>query len=88
MIEDELYCKNSRNNLCLDVAKILWLTRSFQLQVLLFPEGTDLTERTKAKSEAFAKKNDLNCYNYVLHPRTTGFTYLVEKLRLSEYILI
>ncbi|XP_075451558.1 lysocardiolipin acyltransferase 1 isoform X2 [Ascaphus truei] len=51
------------------------------LQLLIFPEGTDLTENTKARSNAFAEKNGLEKYDYVLHPRTTGFTFVVDRLR-------
>ncbi|XP_060101410.1 lysocardiolipin acyltransferase 1 [Heteronotia binoei] len=51
------------------------------LQLLIFPEGTDLTENTKARSNEFAEKNGLQKYEYVLHPRTTGFTFIVERLR-------
>ena len=53
-------------------------------QIVLFPEGTNLTPKTKAKSDSFAKENNLKPYNHVLHPRTTGFSYIVEKLRESE----
>ena len=52
----------------------------FPLQILLYPEGTDFQGVGKAKSDAFAKANDLLEYNYVLHPRTTGFSYLVNHL--------
>ncbi|XP_044145380.1 lysocardiolipin acyltransferase 1 isoform X1 [Bufo gargarizans] len=51
------------------------------LQLLIFPEGTDLTENTKARSHEFAEKNALEKYEYVLHPRTTGFTFIVHRLR-------
>ncbi|XP_027706324.1 lysocardiolipin acyltransferase 1 [Vombatus ursinus] len=51
------------------------------LQLLIFPEGTDLTENSKAKSNEFAEKNGLEKYEYVLHPRTTGFTFVVECLK-------
>ena len=56
----------------------------FVFQVLLFPEGTDLTARTRARSDEFAKKNGLPSYEYCLHPRTTGFTYLASLMRQSE----
>ncbi|XP_078604244.1 lysocardiolipin acyltransferase 1-like isoform X2 [Branchiostoma floridae x Branchiostoma japonicum] len=49
-------------------------------QLLLFPEGTDFTERTRQRSDAYAEKNDLPKYDYVLHPRTKGFVYIAEKL--------
>ncbi|XP_012507853.1 PREDICTED: lysocardiolipin acyltransferase 1 [Propithecus coquereli] len=51
------------------------------LQLLIFPEGTDLTENSKARSNDFAEKNGLQKYEYVLHPRTTGFTFVVDQLR-------
>ena len=51
------------------------------LQLLLFPEGTNLEEGSKIKSDSFAEKNNLPCYDYVLHPRVRGFTYCIEKLR-------
>lgn len=52
-------------------------------QVVLFPEGTNLTPDTKAKSDAFASENNLPSYKHLLHPRTTGFSCLVEKMRAS-----
>uniref|UniRef100_A0A3P9I2U8 Lysocardiolipin acyltransferase 1 n=2 Tax=Oryzias latipes TaxID=8090 RepID=A0A3P9I2U8_ORYLA len=54
------------------------------LQLLLFPEGTDLTENTKTKSDAFAEKNKLPKLEYVLHPRSTGFTFIVDKLQKGD----
>lgn len=51
------------------------------LQLLIFPEGTDLTENSKARSNDFAEKNGLQKYEYVLQPRTTGFTFVVDRLR-------
>ncbi|XP_034515585.1 lysocardiolipin acyltransferase 1 isoform X4 [Ailuropoda melanoleuca] len=38
-------------------------------------------ENSKARSNDFAEKNGLQKYEYVLHPRTTGFTFVVERLR-------
>ncbi|XP_064411482.1 lysocardiolipin acyltransferase 1 isoform X1 [Latimeria chalumnae] len=54
------------------------------LQLLIFPEGTDLTENTKARSDKFAEQNGLQKYEYVLHPRTTGFTFIVECLKRGD----
>lgn len=47
-------------------------------QILLFPEGTNLTSESRAKSNIFAEKNNLRKYNNVLHPRTAGFVHLVH----------
>ncbi|VDL82346.1 unnamed protein product [Nippostrongylus brasiliensis] len=55
-------------------------------QLLLFPEGTDRGVRAAAQSEAFAKKNGLCVYDYVLHPRITGFNYLLNLMRQQNYI--
>jgi len=46
-----------------------------------------LTKDTKERSHAYAKKYDLDCYEYVLHPRTTGVTYLIDYMRNSEYAI-
>ncbi|RCN52961.1 Acyltransferase [Ancylostoma caninum] len=55
-------------------------------QLLLFPEGTDRGARAAAQSDAFARENGLPLYDYVLHPRTTGFNYLLDVMRRSNYI--
>ncbi|XP_077863859.1 lysocardiolipin acyltransferase 1-like [Saccoglossus kowalevskii] len=55
-------------------------------QILMFPEGTDLSERNRERNAVYAKKNGLPVYDYVLHPRTTGFTFLVESLRKNNML--
>lgn len=55
-------------------------------QVLLFPEGTNLTPHTQKKSEEFARKMGLRPLTYLLQPRTTGFIFLVDKLRNSQLL--
>jgi len=47
-------------------------------QILLFPEGTDLTPESRAKSKQFAEKNNVKEYKNLLHPRTAGFVHLVH----------
>lgn len=61
---------------------------NYFLQILFFPEGTDFTANTKARSDKFAAKNSLEPYEYVLHPRTAGFSFLVEKMRESMGIFL
>lgn len=41
-------------------------------------------ENTRARSDEYAEKNGLPKYEYVLHPRTTGFTFIVEQLRKGQ----
>ncbi|XP_052784207.1 lysocardiolipin acyltransferase 1-like [Mya arenaria] len=50
-------------------------------QLLFFPEGTDLQPQSLQRSQQYAKKNDLPEYHYVLHPRTTGFSSLVQSMQ-------
>lgn len=53
----------------------------FPFQFLFFCEGTNFCSETKEKSDRFAKKNNLKAYDYILHPRTTGFTYIYSLLK-------
>ncbi|KAL4227870.1 Lysocardiolipin acyltransferase 1 [Mactra antiquata] len=50
-------------------------------QILFFPEGTDFRAVSREKSRRYAEKNDLVDYEYVLHPRTLGFTTMVNEMR-------
>ncbi|CAG9767735.1 unnamed protein product [Ceutorhynchus assimilis] len=52
--------------------------------LILFPEGTDLTPKTKQSSDKFADANGLPKYKHVLHPRCTGFVYLVDEMRKNK----
>ncbi|CAJ0929417.1 unnamed protein product, partial [Mesorhabditis belari] len=56
-------------------------------QVLLFPEGTDKTDWTTAKSNSFAKKNGLSQLEYVLYPRVAGFNHLLNKNETRNFVL-
>lgn len=51
------------------------------VQLLLFPEGGDLTSRSRAKSDSYADTNGFKRYEYCLHPRSRGFLYVMEALR-------
>lgn len=54
---------------------------NYPIQLLIFPEGTDLDSKGKAASDRFATKAGLPLYDNVLHPRTTGFVHCVNLLR-------
>ena len=43
--------------------------------------GTDLSDSNKEKSKKYAKKSGLPEFEYVLQPRTKGFTFFVNTLR-------
>lgn len=55
-------------------------------QVLIFPEGTDLTRSSKEKSDKYASQHMLPQYSFTLHPKTTGFSYLVRHLQQASYL--
>ncbi|OON18599.1 Acyltransferase, partial [Opisthorchis viverrini] len=48
--------------------------------LLIFPEGTNLCSTSLARSNQFARKANLPYVAYTLHPRCTGFVYLVTLL--------
>ena len=55
--------------------------RNYPLQMLIFPEGTDLSDSNKLKSQRYTEKNGLPKYEYVLHTRTKGFVHCLQEMR-------
>ncbi|EHY60626.1 hypothetical protein HRR90_000892 [Exophiala dermatitidis] len=49
--------------------------------LLLFPEGTNLAASTRAKSAAWAAKNNIPDMKHVLLPRSTGLHFCLEELK-------
>ncbi|VEL33375.1 unnamed protein product [Protopolystoma xenopodis] len=49
------------------------------VQFMLFPEGTILNSGMPG-SDRYAKKAGLPMLNYVLHPRQTGFLFIVNRM--------
>uniref|UniRef100_A0A0N5B159 PlsC domain-containing protein n=1 Tax=Syphacia muris TaxID=451379 RepID=A0A0N5B159_9BILA len=58
----------------------------FNYQLLLFPEGTDKCEFATARNDQYEMQKHLEHFNYVLHPKTTGFAYIVNEMRRLDYI--
>ncbi|VDP12088.1 unnamed protein product [Heligmosomoides polygyrus] len=58
----------------------------YNYQILLYPEGTDKCPLATERSRLYAKKHGLVHYEYVLHPRTTGFVYIIQNMRKDKYI--
>nr|CAD7598569.1 unnamed protein product [Timema genevievae] len=50
-------------------------------QILIFPEGTDLNIGSQEKSHNFASTHNLERYYRVLHPKTTGFVFLAQRMK-------
>ena len=55
----------------------------YPLQLLLFPEGTDLSPSNKIKSQKYSEQNGLHRFEYLLQPRTKGFVLCVNELLKS-----
>jgi len=55
-------------------------------QYLLFPEGTDFEPNTVKRSNAFAEKKGYRKYEYVLHPKTTGFIHFVKEMKKGKIL--
>lgn len=45
--------------------------------IFLFPEGTDLSESNKIKSNTFARENNLPLLEYVLYPKPSGLLQVI-----------
>lgn len=57
------------------------------VQWLLFPEGTNSSNPTaQVKSAEFARTNNLAVTTHVLHPRSTGFSHMLQQLALHKPI--
>eukprot|EP00638_Chattonella_subsalsa_P000833 CAMPEP_0117746638 /NCGR_PEP_ID=MMETSP0947-20121206/8058_1 /TAXON_ID=44440 /ORGANISM="Chattonella subsalsa, Strain CCMP2191" /LENGTH=308 /DNA_ID=CAMNT_0005563985 /DNA_START=522 /DNA_END=1445 /DNA_ORIENTATION=+ len=51
--------------------------------LLLFPEGTNISPENLERSHAYAEKKGLTKYNYVLHPKVSGWVESINTLRPS-----
>lgn len=54
---------------------------NYPIQLMIFPEGTNLDNYSQPRSNSYAQKNNLPLYKHVLHPRVRGFVHCIEKLR-------
>lgn len=61
-----------------DLHQIQW-----PYSVLIFPEGTNLSKRTRKKSIEFAARMNRDAFENVLLPRATGLRYVLQKLNPS-----
>ncbi|KAH0173512.1 acyltransferase-domain-containing protein, partial [Aureobasidium melanogenum] len=51
--------------------------------LLIFPEGTNLSETTRAKSKAWAEKQGISDMKHQLLPRKTGLQFCLQRLKES-----
>ncbi len=57
---------------------------SLPVQLLICPEGTALNTANRLKDDSFAKKNGLDLYQYIMHPRTKGFVECINALKIYK----
>ena len=69
--QDELYIRRTLR---------FFADHRYPLQLLLFPEGTDLSPTNREKDRDYAEKNGLEVYQHVLHPRSLGFVSCVQEM--------
>eukprot|EP00160_Parvularia_atlantis_P006407 Unigene15598_Nuclearia_a/m.46536 Unigene15598_Nuclearia_a/g.46536 ORF Unigene15598_Nuclearia_a/g.46536 Unigene15598_Nuclearia_a/m.46536 type:complete len:362 (-) Unigene15598_Nuclearia_a:520-1605(-) len=70
-----------RDRVILDHMLGSYVRGRYPLQLLFFPEGTNLDAPGRASSERFAIKSGLPVYRHTMHPRATGFVHAVHALR-------
>lgn len=58
-----------------------FIRNDLPVSLLLFPEGTDFSDKEREVSAQWAVTNGLENYRQVLHPRTLGFVEVVRLLR-------
>ncbi|RMZ92838.1 lysocardiolipin acyltransferase 1 [Brachionus plicatilis] len=57
-----------------------------KFMILIFPEGTNMSRDSIEKSNKFADEKNLPRYEYVIHPRVTGFNYIFNRMYANEQI--
>lgn len=55
--------------------------KAWPYQVLMYPEGTNLSANTRGQSEAYAKKVGKHPFKHVLLPKITGLRFTLLKLK-------
>jgi 1-acyl-sn-glycerol-3-phosphate acyltransferase len=52
--------------------------------ILIFPEGTRLTQKKLKEGQEFSKKNNIEVYNNLLVPKTKGLWFIINHLKNSR----
>lgn len=77
--------EHDKPNMAMALQKLNKVTDPMWL--LLFPEGTNLAPSTRAKSAAWAQKNNITDMKHVLLPRSTGLHFCLDELKNSvDYV--
>jgi len=57
-----------------------FIVEKYPLQLLLFPEGTDLSEENRQKNKEYTTQHGLKTYDHLLYPRTRGWQHTMSVL--------
>jgi 1-acyl-sn-glycerol-3-phosphate acyltransferase len=81
-----IFLKRSRENDLPHIAQMLTYLSSLGSlpSLLLFPEGTDLSDSNISKSNRFAAENGLPLYEFVLHPKPSGLVTAANCFREQQ----
>lgn len=81
-----IFLKRNRENDLPHISKMLAYLTSLRTvpSLLLFPEGTDLSQSNIEKSNRFATENNLPQYQQVLHPKPSGLVTAVSAYREQQ----
>ncbi|SCU78715.1 LANO_0A03752g1_1 [Lachancea nothofagi CBS 11611] len=75
---DGLEIWNDKGSTEVDHKQICW-----PYSLLIFPEGTNLSQNTRNKSEIFASKSNLPIFRNLVLPRVTGLRFALQELKNS-----
>ncbi|SCU93824.1 LAME_0F05116g1_1 [Lachancea meyersii CBS 8951] len=76
--EDGLEIWKDKGSSDVDMRQISW-----PYSLIIFPEGTNLSENTRNKSAVFASKSNLPNFRNLVLPRMTGLRFALQELRNS-----
>lgn len=65
------------------LSKLAKMGSDSPMWLMIFPEGTNLSDNGRANSTKYAKKIGIEDYRHVLLPRTTGLQFCLEHLHSS-----
>ena len=62
--------------------------RSKPFWLLLYPEGTRLSDKKLSEGQAFSRERGLPVLKHQLYPRTKGFARIMEVWPLTQFIYV
>jgi 1-acyl-sn-glycerol-3-phosphate acyltransferase len=82
-------CNSAHSNRAQSFLSQLFYVQKNPVQLLIFPEGTDLSPSNKSKSNEWARREGKKLYDHVLHPRNESIPNSLNSTRhawISTYL--